>query len=436
MGREWMLKRFFVEDALKAEEDGEIELVGWVRNKRIHGGLIFLDLRDSTGVIQVALKKGIADEESFRTAEEIRVESAVRIKGIIKHDPRAPNGVELRCKSLEVLGPCLDEFPIKKNAGLRFLLDHRHLHIRSPRIAAVMKIRAILMDSARNWLRDHGFIEIHCPSFITAAVEGGATLFKVDYFNRTVYLTQSVQLYQEAAIYGLERVYSLQPSFRAELSRTRRHLTEFWHLEVEVAHAELEDIMKIIEELFYSMVLGVYDKGRKELEFLGIELDPKVAEPPYPKIRYSEALDILLSKGFDIKWGDDFGADEERELSKEFEKPFFVTHWPKEAKAFYHLPDPVDPRVCRNADLLAPGGYGEVVGGGQRIHDYNQLIERLRENGLNPEDYQWYLDLRKYGSIPHSGFGLGIERMLWWLLKLPHIRDACLFPRTPARVNP
>jgi len=205
---------------------------------------------------------------------------------------------------------------------------------------------------------------------------------------------------------------------------------------VEVAYAELEDIMKIIEELFYSMVLGVCERGRKELEFLGVKLDPKVAEPPYPKIRYSEALDILLSKGFDIKWGDDFGADEERELSKEFEKPFFVTHWPREAKAFYHLPDPADPRVCRNADLLAPEGYGEVVGGGQRIHDYDQLIERLRENGLNPEDYRWYLDLRKYGSIPHSGFGLGIERMLRWLLKLPHIRDACLFPRTPARVYP
>jgi len=431
-----MLKDFYIEDAVKLPEGTEVELLGWVRNKRAHGGLVFIDLRDRTGVIQVAVKRGLVPESSFEKAEEIKQESAVKIRGVVRHDPRAPGGVEIQCRDLEVLGPSLDDFPIKKGVKVKFILDNRHLHIRSPRVAAIMKIRSTLMSSARSWLEEHGFIEVNCPSFITAAVEGGATLFKVDYFGREVYLTQSSQFYQEAAIYSLEKVYSLQPSFRAELSRTRRHLTEFWHLEAEMAYAELEDMMKVVEELFHAMVLGVYENNQRELEILGLKIDPDVAKPPYPRVRYAEALEILQRKGFEIEWGDDFGADEERELSKEFEKPFFVTHWPKEAKAFYHLPDPREPSVCRNADLLTPGGYGEVVGGGQRIHDYEQLLERIREEGLNPEDYKWYLDLRKYGSVPHSGFGLGIERMLWWLLRLPHIRDACLFPRTPARVYP
>ena len=431
-----MLKDFYIEDAMKLPEGTEVELFGWVRNKRIHGGLIFIDLRDRTGLIQVAIKRGIVSDSSFEQAENLKQESAIKIRGVVKRDPRAPNGVEIQCRSLEVLGPSLDDFPIKKGVKVKFILDHRHLHIRSPKVAAVMKIRASLMNAARKWFEKHGFIEVHCPSFITAAVEGGATLFKVDYFGKDVYLTQSSQFYLEAAIYSLENVYCIQPSFRAELSRTRRHLTEFWHLEAEMAYANLEDMMKVVEDLFYAMVLGVYESNQDELKLLGVTIDPDVAKPPYPRIRYSEALEILQGKGFQIKWGDDFGADEERELSKEFEKPFFVTHWPREAKAFYHLPDPAEPSICRNADLLTPGGFGEVVGGGQRIHDYEQLLERIKENGLNPDDYQWYLDLRKYGSVPHSGFGLGIERMLWWLLKLPHIRDACLFPRTPARVYP
>lgn len=398
--------------------------------------MIFLDLRDSTGVIQVAVKRGAVSERSFQDAEAARKESAIRVKGIVRRDPRAPNGVEIQCRSFEIVGQSIDDFPIRKGVKVKFILDNRHLHIRSPRVAAIMRVRASLVKVARSWFERHGFVEVHCPSFITAAVEGGATLFKVDYFGREVYLTQSSQFYLEAAIYSLEKVYCIQPSFRAELSRTRRHLTEFWHLEAEMAHADLEDMMRVVEDLFYSMVLGVYESCGDDFKLLGVRIDPDVAKPPYPRIRYSEALDILQRKGFQIEWGDDFGADEERELSKEFEKPFFVTHWPREAKAFYHLPDPENPSVCRNADLLTPGGFGEVVGGGQRIHDYNQLLERIRENGLNPGDYQWYIDLRKYGSVPHSGFGLGVERMLWWLLKLPHIRDACLFPRTPSRVYP
>jgi len=431
-----MLKELFIEDVMKLSDGSEVELLGWVRNKRVHGGLIFLDLRDRSGVIQVAIKRENVPEQDFEQARDILRESAVRVIGVVRHDPRAPNGIEVQCRKLELIGPSLDDFPIKKGVKVKFVLDNRHLHIRSPRVAAIMKIRAKLLKAARDWFERNGFIEINCPSFITAAVEGGATLFEVDYFGRKAYLTQSSQFYQEAAIYSLEKVYSIQPSFRAELSRTRRHLTEFWHLEAEMAYAELEDMLRVVEELLYAMVRETYENAEKEFELLKIRLDPEVAKPPYPRIRYAEALEILQKKGFDIKWGDDFGADEERELSKEFEKPFFVTHWPREAKAFYHMPDPEDSKVCRNADLLAPGGFGEIVGGGQRIHDYNQLLERIRENGLNPDDYKWYLDLRKYGSIPHSGFGLGVERVLWWLLRLSHIRDACLFPRTPARVYP
>ncbi|MCL7382883.1 MAG: asparagine--tRNA ligase [Thaumarchaeota archaeon] len=431
-----MLKTLYIRDAFKCGEDSEVELIGWVRSKRRHGKLVFLDLRDSTGIIQIAVKQGIADSETFMKALDVGLESAVKIRGKIKRDARAPGGVELHCNHIEVFGPSLDGFPIRKGVGLKFLLDNRHLHLRSPKVAMIMKIRANLMDIARRWLRENGFIEVNCPTFITAAVEGGATLFKLDYFGRTAYLTQSVQFYQEAAIYSLEKVYSLQPSFRAELSRTRRHLTEFWHLEVEMAYADLYDIMKVIEELVYAIVSNLSKESEVELKALDKVVKPEMAEPPYPRIKYAEALQILQSKNVNINWGDDFGADEERILSKEFEKPFFVTHYPKEAKAFYHMPDPNDPSVCLNTDLLAPGGYGEIVGGGQRIHDYNLLLERIRENGLNVEDYRWYIDLRKYGSVPHSGFGLGIERMLWWLLQLPHIRSACLFPRTPTRVYP
>jgi len=431
-----VLKTLYVRDAFKCGEGSEVELIGWVRSKRRHGKLVFLDLRDSTGIIQVAVKQGIADSESFMKALDVGLESAVKVRGKLRRDARAPGGVELHCNHIEVFGPSLEDFPIRKGVGLKFLLDNRHLHLRSPKVAMIMKIRANLMDIARRWLRENGFIEVNCPTFITAAVEGGATLFKLDYFGRTAYLTQSVQFYQEAAIYSLEKVYSLQPSFRAELSRTRRHLTEFWHLEVEMAYADLYDIIKVIEELVYAIVSNLSRESKVELEALDKVVKPEIAEPPYPKIKYAEALQILQSKNVNINWGDDFGADEERILSKEFEKPFFVTHYPKEAKAFYHMPDPNDPSVCLNADLLAPGGYGEIVGGGQRIHDYNLLLERVRENGLNVEDYKWYIDLRKYGSVPHSGFGLGIERMLWWLLQLPHIRSACLFPRTPTRVYP
>lgn len=419
-----------------AKDGEEVEIFGWIRNKRIHGGLIFLDLRDPTGIVQVTVKKDICGDDNFQQVLDLNRESSIIVKGVVKKDPRAPGGTEILCKSISVIGKSLSDFPIKPGVGLKFLLNNRHLYIRSPKVAAIMKIRAKLTSLIHEWFRRNGFIEIHCPTFITAAVEGGATLFKVDYFGKEVYLTQSVQFYQEAAIFSLGKVYSIQPSFRAEMSRTRRHLTEFWHVEAEMANYTLYDMMEVVESLVRYCVINLSEIAKEQLAILGKKINPSIVEGKFPRIRYEEAINILNSKGMNIQWGQDFGADEERELSKEFEQPFFVTHYPKEAKAFYHMPDPDDERVTLSADLLAPGGYGEIVGGGQRIHDYECLLRRIKESGLDPSDYEWYLDLRRYGSVPHSGFGLGLERMLWWLLGLSHIRSVTLFPRTPTRVYP
>jgi len=431
------LKKTFTSDVFTMPEGSEVELMAWIYTRRLHGGVVFLTIRDSKGLLQVAFKKGVSDPDSMRLGSEIETESSVKLRGVVKKDERAPGGSEIHCSFMEPIGRSIGEFPIRKGASVRFQLDHRHLHLRSPRVAAFMKAKSAFVQGVRNCLGEKGFYEIQCPTLVTAAVEGGATLFPVDYFGRTAYLTQSVQLYQEAAIFGLERVYSLQPSFRAEKSRTPRHLTEFTHLEAEVAFADLDDIMSLQEELVSLAAREVDRRCQAELRFLRKRIDTEAVEPPYPRITYTEALEIMRRRGMELDWGDDLGADEETVLSKEFEKPFFVTSYPREAKGtFYHMCDPKDPRVLRCADLLAPGGYGEIIGGGQRIHDYNQLVESIESWGLNPEDYEWYLDLRRYGSVPHSGFGLGIERTVRWLLGLRHIRDASLFPRTPTRIYP
>jgi len=417
-------------------DGAEVELLGWVRSKRVHGKLLFIDLRDGSGVVQVALKAHELGEESFQQALSAGREAAVKVAGYVAHDSRAPNGVEVRARAFELASASLDEYPFRKGVGARFLSENRHLAIRGVKAAAILRFRAKLVSSIRRWFEREGFIEVHCPTFITAAVEGGATLFKVDYFGKEVYLTQSVQFYQEAAIYSLEKVYSIQPSFRAERSKTRRHLTEFWHVEGEMAFAGLDDLMKTVERLVGEASSEALANSEAELRVLGRTYDREMLEPPYPRIKYSEALSILESKGVHVEYGSDLGADEERVLTEGFEKPFFLTHFPKQAKAFYHMPDPHNPSVTLSADLLAPKGYGEVVGGGQRIHDYSLLLKRIEEEGLDPADYRWYIDLRKYGSVPHSGFGLGLERVVQWLLGLKNIRSAAMFPRTPTRVYP
>jgi asparaginyl-tRNA synthetase len=430
------LKTIYIEDILKMPEGSHVQLTGWLRSKRAHGKLVFLDLRDSTGVLQVAVKGGVADQQSLEAAASAARESLINVEGVVRADSRAPGGIELAANRIRILGGVVGDFPIRRGIGARALLDRRHLHLRSPRVTAIMKIRARLLRALRNWFDENRFIEINCPSFITAAVEGGATLFKVDYFGREVYLTQSVQFYQEAAIYGLERVYSIQPSFRAEKSKTRRHLTEFWHVEAEMAHAGLEDLMKTIERLVGESCIRALQESGEELGRLERHPSLDMLEPPYDRVRYSEALEILESKGVSIPWGSDLGADEERVLTQDFERPFFLTHFPKEAKAFYHRIDPTDNRVTLSADLLAPKGYGEVVGGGERIYSLDELMARIEAEGLDPKDYEWYLDLRRYGSVQHAGFGLGLERVLQWLLELRSIKSASLFPRTRARIYP
>lgn len=421
---------------VKPELEGKrVKLAGWVYRKREVGKKVFIVLRDSSGIVQIVFAKDL-NEEAYIEAKKLGVESSVIIEGTVKTDPRAPTGAEVRADKLQVIQN-VDFFPITKDASPEFLLDVRHLHLRSPKVASVMKVKATLMQAAREWLLQDGWYEVFPPILVTGAVEGGSTLFKLKYFDKTAYLSQSAQLYLEAAIFGLEKVWSLTPSFRAEKSRTRRHLTEFWHLELEAAWMNLWDIMKVEEELVGYMIQRTLELRRSDIETFRKDLTSlKNAVPSFPRISYDEAIDILQSRGVQIEWGEDMGADEERVLTQEFEAPFFVYDYPKHIKAFYMKEDPEDPRKVLAADMLAPEGYGEIIGGSQREDDYEKLVERIREEGMDPRNYEWYLDLRKYGSVPHSGFGLGLERLVAWVLKLDHVRWATLFPRTPSRLYP
>lgn len=338
------------------------------------------------------------------------------------------------------MGLCGEPYPINEDAAVadtEYLLDVRHLWIRSRKMQAVLKLRHTIFGALHQYFRSRGFYEVQTPMFITAAVEGGATLFKVDYFGQPVYLTQSSQFYLEALIYTLEKVYVVAPSFRAEPSRTRRHLTEFWHAEMEIAWAGMEEAAKVGEELISYIVEKVLEERQEELKLLGRRTDAlERIKPPFYWIDYDEAIEILQKKGLSIKWGDDIGADEERVLTTEFDKPIVLHHFPEKLKAFYHRNDPKRPEVTLSFDVLLPEGYGEVIGGGERIYEYKELVDKIIRFGLNPEDYQWYIDLRKYGSVPHAGFGLGVDRLAMWIAGVDHIRDAVPFPRDVRRTRP
>ncbi|MBS7648250.1 MAG: asparagine--tRNA ligase [Candidatus Bathyarchaeia archaeon] len=420
--------------------DQEVSIRGWLHNKRSSGGIHFFIIRDGTGVIQCTIKRDKVDDEIFEIAKKIAQESALELTGVVREDPRAPGGYEIQASSIKVIHRAEEGFPIaKKYHGPDFLLDNRHLWIRSQKMQRILRIRARLLKAAREWLDQNGFTEFHAPTLITAACEGGATLFSVKYFDREAYLTQSWQLYAEAAIASLGKIYTIAPSFRAEKSKTRRHLTEFWHLEVEVPWCDLDGIMRIEEELLTHILHRLCEDfaAVRDLEALGRKPGALLKiEPPFPRITYDEVVEILNKDGINFEWGNDLGWVEEKHLTLKFDKPFFVTHYPKKAKAFYHKPDPKRPEVTLSADLLAPEGYGEITGGGQRIEDLDELLSRIKENNLNPEDYKWYIDLRRYGSVPHAGFGLGVERTIAWICKLNHIRDAIAFPRLINRVYP
>lgn len=429
----------YVSEILEGEFKGKfVKVRGWLHGKRSSGGVHFLLLRDGTGILQCTVHREDLPEEEFKSVEKIPVESVLSISGTVREDQRAPGGLELSVKEVCVLCMAEEGYPIaRKYHGPEFLLDHRHLYLRNEKMQAIMKVRATILEAAREWFMDNGYIEAHMPILITAACEGGATLFEVKYFDQKAYLTQSWQLYAEATIASLGKIYTIAPSFRAERSRTRRHLTEYWHLEAEAPWYDLEEIMKVQEDLLSHICRRVASERERELKLHGRDpSDLMEVSPPFKRITYNEALERLRSIGVDLPWGEDLGWEQEKRLAAMFDKPFFVTHYPKTAKAFYHKPDPSNPSVTLSADLLAPEGYGEITGGGQRIDDLDQLLQRIQEEGLEPEDYKWYIDLRRYGSVPHSGFGMGLERVVMWMCKLDHIRDAIAFPRLINRVYP
>ena len=435
------LSRFVdIAEVLDGEHDGgRVAIRGWMYNRRSSGGIQFLMMRDGTGVMQCTLSRGGVDEETFNHVDSLPVESVIELEGVVRVDERAPDGRELSVDNVGGVIESQPDFPIaRKRHGVEFLLDNRHLYIRDPRIQAILRLRARFMEAARDWFRERGYTEIQSPSFITAACEGGSTLFEVNYFDREgVYLSQSWQLYAEAMIGSLGKIYTIAPSFRAEASRTRRHVSEFWHLEVEEPWTELEGIMRVGDELVTHIVHALAREMPRELRQAG--RDPQELlrmATPFPRISYDEAVEILQGLGIDMRWGDDFGWQQLNPLSRRFEAPFWIVGFPTVTKPFYHKPDPGRPEVTLSADLIAPEGYDEIIGGGQRIHDYDELLKRIHDDNLDPADYSWYLDLRRWGSVPHSGFGLGIERVLMWICKLDHIRDTIPFPRDMRRIFP
>ncbi|MEM1660669.1 MAG: asparagine--tRNA ligase [Candidatus Bathyarchaeia archaeon] len=416
----------------------DVEIKGWLLNKRTIGGVQFLIVRDGTGIIQATIRRNEVGDKIYDEVEDLAQESSIIIMGTVKEDKRAPGGYEIKVTSLEIVHKAERDYPLaKKEHGVDFLMDYRHLWIRSPRQTAILRVRAEVIRACRDFLDGRGFVLVDAPIFTPAAVEGTTTLFEVPYFGDKAYLTQSGQLYMEAAIAAFGKVYCFGPTFRAEKSKTPRHLTEFWMVEPEMAFCEFEENLKLQEDMVTYIVKRVLEKRRRELETLGRDITPlQKVEPPFDRISYTEAIDMLQKAGFQIEWGEDLGAPHERYISLQFEKPVFVHRYPAKAKAFYMQPDPQNPEVVLCADLLAPEGYGEIIGGSQRIHELKLLEQRIEEFGLPKEAYEWYLDLRRYGTVPHSGFGLGIERTVMWICKLKHIREAIPFPRTINRVYP
>jgi asparaginyl-tRNA synthetase len=418
----------------------EVTLKGWLYNLRESGKLLFPIFRDGTGIIQgvVALKE---NPEAFEALKGLTQESSVIVTGRIRSEPRAPGGYEIGVTKIQIVQkvPESTPFPIQlKEHGVDFLLDHRHLWIRTPRQASILRIRAEAVRAAREFMDSQGYTLTDAPIFTPAACEGTSTLFEVNYFDdQKAYLTQSGQLYIEATAMALGKVYTFGPTFRAEKSKTRRHLTEFWMLEPEAAYVELDEVMDLGEGLVSAIVQSVLKNKSRELETL--KRDTKKLEsvkPPFPRITYEEAIGILQKHGNPAKFGDDIGGDEETLISNAFDRPVLIHRYPAAIKAFYMQPDALRPDLALAFDMIAPEGYGEIIGGSQRIHDYDLLIKRLREHNLPEEAFQWYLDLRRYGSVPHSGFGLGLERTVAWICGTEHIREVIPFPRMIYRVYP
>jgi asparaginyl-tRNA synthetase len=419
-----------------SQNNKTVKVRGWVYRSRTSGGLAFLVVRDSTGTIQCAVKKDAVGDKSFAAASEAYLESTILVEGTVKEDKRAPGGYELSAEKVQLISKG-EPFPIAKDQSVEFLLDTRHLWLRSQKLTNIMKGRYLIVKYLREFFDERGFWELAPPMITGAACEGGSTLFEMDYFGQKAYLTQSSQLYAEVFTTALEKVYVLAPSFRAEPSRTVRHLCEYWHLEPEMAFYSQKMNMQLQEDMLVHVCQKLAANHADILQALGRDPEKlKAVKGPFKRITYEDAVELAQKRGANIKMGQDIGADEEALLTKDEDKPIFVTNFPKDIKAFYMREDPDNPGTVLNADCLAPEAHGEIIGGSERIWEYDELMGRIKENNLNPKDYEWYIDLRRYGSYPHSGFGLGIERLVKWTLGLDHIRDAIPFPRTINRVYP
>lgn len=418
--------------------DQEVKIGAWIANKRSSGKIAFLQLRDGTGFIQGVVVKTDVPEEVFQEAKSVTQESSVYITGKVQKDERSPLGYELLVTNIEVISRAVD-YPITpKEHGTEFLMDNRHLWLRSRRQHAVMKIRNEIIRATYEFYNEQGFVKVDPPILTGSAPEGTSELFATKYFDEDAYLSQSGQLYMEAAAMALGKVFSFGPTFRAEKSKTRRHLIEFWMIEPEMAFYEHEDSLRVQEEYVSFIVQSVLKNCSLELKTLGRDTSKlENIKAPFPRISYDDAIKFLNEKGFDdIKWGDDFGAPHETAIAESYDKPVFITHYPKAIKPFYMQPHPDRDDVVLCADLIAPEGYGEIIGGSERIHDYDLMKQRLEEHNLEMDAYKWYLELRQYGSVPHSGFGLGLERTVAWISGVEHVRETIPFPRLLNRLYP
>jgi len=430
------MKWTYIED-ISNFKDKEVEIRGWVFNKRSSGKIRFLIIRDGTGLIQGTIFSPKKDDPLFKKFDTLTQESSLIVRGQVREDKRAPGGFELTIKDVEIL-QVADEYPITPKAhSTPFLMEHRHLWLRSQKQHAILQIRTELIKAIRDFFDGRGFRLMDTPILTPSACEGTTTLFETDYFDQKAFLSQSGQLYNEATAMAFGKVYCFGPTFRAEKSKTRKHLIEFWMVEPEVAFATLEDITELGEDLVVYIIERILEQNKKDLEVLERNAKPlEQIKKPFPRITYDEAQKMLKKKGSKMEWGDDFGAPEETLLSEIFDLPVSITHFPAKIKAFYMQPDEKRPELVLGVDMMASEGYGELIGGGQRIHDLDLLEKKIKEFKLPRKDYEWYLDLRKFGSVPHSGFGLGIERMLGWICKIKHIRETIPFPRLLYKIYP
>ena len=427
----------YIEDIARHQGE-EVTLKGWLHNRRSSGKIHFLILRDGTGSIQAVMSKAAVGEEAFKAADHLSQETSIVVTGTARADSRAPSGFEIDVARYEIVGPS-HEYPITpKEHGVDYLLDRRHLWIRSERQQAILRVRHEIIDAVRDYFNSRGFILADTPIFTPAACEGTTTLFPVQYFeDTTAYLTQSGQLYNEANAMALGRVYCFGPTFRAEKSKTRRHLTEFWMVEPEVAYADLNDVMTLAEGLVVSVVERVLDKRRRELTTLERDTTRlETVKAPFPRITYDEAVSRLQAQGLPITWGGDFGGPDETALAQMFDRPVMVHRYPAAIKAFYMKPDPERAELALGVDVLAPEGYGEIIGGGERLADLDLLLARIKEHDLPQDAFEWYVDLRRYGTVPHGGFGMGIERVVAWICGLEHVRETIPYPRMLYRLYP